>query len=91
MAWVERFTCDVCGKLMGGSESWWVAAQECTPTAGEAASHPTLRLMPWDNLLGHSAGNHHLCGAVCAHTFLDRWMAEFHAGGEDCPPDSPAS
>lgn len=91
MAWVERFTCDICGKLMSSSDSWWVAAQECSPTAGEAASHPTLRLMPWDNLLGHSAGNHHLCGAVCTHTFLDRWMAEFHAGVDECSSDSTAS
>ncbi len=93
MAWVERFTCDVCGKLMGEAESWWVAANECEPTIGTAqsATHPVLKLMPWDNLLGHSAGNKHLCGAGCAHTFLDRWMAEFHSGIDNCPGGTPAS
>lgn len=87
MAWVERFTCDVCGKLMGEAESWWVAAVDCESSANQSPSHPVLKLMPWDNLLGHSAGNKHLCGAVCAHTFLDRWMSEFHAGADDCPRD----
>lgn len=84
MAWVERFTCDICGKLMGGSESWWVAAGECDSTVGTDPSHPVLKLMPWDNLLGHSAGSRHLCGAVCIHTFLDRWMASLRAGVENC-------
>jgi hypothetical protein len=90
MAWVERFTCDVCGKLMGESESWWVAANECASGNGRGASQPVLKLMPWDNLHGHSAGSKHLCGAGCAHTFLDRWMAEFHAGVETCVGDSMA-
>ena len=92
MAWVERFTCDVCGKLMGEAESWWVAVNECMPASNDAAPHPVLKLMPWDNLLGHSAGNHHLCGAVCAHTFLDRWMSEFHSSPEEgCATDASPS
>lgn len=84
MAWVERFTCDVCGKLMGESESWWVAANECAPPRGQDPAQPVLKLMPWDNLMGHSAESHHLCGAVCVHTFLDRWMAEARSGLENC-------
>ncbi len=85
MAWVERFTCDVCGKLMGESENWWLAAQECAPSRDGTLTQPVLKLMPWDDLIGHSAESKHLCGAGCAHTFLDRWMAEFHAGVESCP------
>jgi len=84
MAWVERFTCDVCGKLMGESESWWVAASECASPSGKDPEQPLLKLMPWDNLMGHSAGSSHLCGAVCVHTFLDRWMAGARTGIENC-------
>jgi len=83
MAWVERFTCDVCGKLMGESESWWVAAGTCESTSGQGPAQPTLKLMRWDNFLGHSAGSKHLCGAVCVHTYLDRWMAESRSA-ESC-------
>ncbi len=91
MAWVERFTCDICGKLMGESESWWVAINESAPTTAPFVSQPVLKLLPWDNLQGHSAGSKHLCGASCAHTFLDRWMAEIHAAPEDSAARSFAS
>jgi hypothetical protein len=84
MAWVERFTCDVCGKLRGDSESWWVAASECVPASTARSTQPTLQLMPWENLLAHSAEAKHLCGAACVHTFLDRWMAGLRSGTENC-------
>jgi len=84
MAWVERFTCDVCGKLMGGSESWWVATSDCVAPSGQGPVQPELKLMKWDNFLGHSADSKHLCGAVCVHTFLDRWMSESRSGNESC-------
>lgn len=84
MAWVERFTCDVCGKLMGESESWWLAVNECASPVGQDSTQPVLKLMPWDHLLGHSADSKHLCGAGCVHTFLDRWMAEARASVENC-------
>ena len=91
MAWIERFTCDLCGKLMGESEDWWVAINECVPTDSSEPSHPSLKLMPWDNLAGHSAGSKHLCGAACVHRYLDRWMAEQHAGVENCPGEPSSS
>jgi hypothetical protein len=84
MAWVERFTCDVCGKLMGEPEGWWVAADECDSPSGQGPSQPVLRLMRWDNFAGHAAGSKHLCGAVCMHTFLDRWMTGSRAGTDNC-------
>jgi hypothetical protein len=85
MAWIERFTCDICGKLMGASESWWVAINDCASTTEKTPTQPVLKLMPWDNVMGHSAGTKHLCGAACAHTYLDRWMAERNSGIENCP------
>ncbi len=89
MAWVERFTCDVCGKLRGETEAWWVAEIDCPSTTDNTPSQPLLKLMPWDNLMGHSAGTKHLCGAGCVHTFLDRWMGDFHAGNESCAETNP--
>jgi hypothetical protein len=85
MAWIERFTCDVCGKQqMSVDEKWWIAVNECASTLDSTAGQPTLKLMPWDNALAHSAESKHLCGAGCAHTFMDRWMADFRAGTETC-------
>lgn len=90
MAWVERFTCDVCGNRMAEEDSWWIAVNECATSSQHAAPQPVLKLMPWDQLLAHSAESKHLCGAGCVHTHLDRWMGEFHAGEDDCgcPPDA---
>jgi hypothetical protein len=85
MAWIERFTCDICGKQqMSVDEKWWIAMNECATPLNTAAGQPTLKLMPWDNALAHSAESKHLCGAGCAHTFMDRWMAGFRAGTETC-------
>lgn len=85
MAWIERYTCDICGKLKSETEDWWMAINECASFHQNSPSQPVLKLMPWDILLGHSAESKHLCGAGCAHAFLDRWMAGFHAGNETCP------
>jgi hypothetical protein len=84
MAWIERFTCDVCSKLKSETEDWWMALNECASSHAGGPSQPVLKLMPWDNLLGHSSECRHLCGAGCVHTFLDRWMLEVHAGNESC-------
>lgn len=84
MAWTERFTCDICGKQMGEDEKWWIALNECAPSLDLKSNQPLLKLLPWDNLVAHSSESKHLCGAGCAHTFLDRWMAGFRAGTETC-------
>lgn len=73
MAWIERFTCDVCGKQQASvEEKWWIATNECAPALDSRSGQPTLKLNPWDNALAHSAESKHLCGAGCAHTYLDR-------------------
>lgn len=90
MAWIERFTCDICGKQMGEKDRWWIAVSECAPSGDSGIGQPLLKLQPWDNLIAHSSGSKHLCGAGCAHTFLDRWMAGFRAGTETCV-DLPAN
>jgi hypothetical protein len=84
MAWTERFTCDVCGKLRRETEDWWLAINECAVSHAGGSSHPVLKLMPWDDLLVHRADSKHLCGGACAHTLLDRWMLSFHEGTEGC-------
>jgi hypothetical protein len=89
MAWIERFTCDICGKQQASAEEkWWIATNECAPPLDSKpdskSGQPTLKLNPWDNALAHSADSKHLCGAGCAHTYLDRWMAGFRAGTETC-------
>src|ERR1035437_344659 len=64
MAWIERFTCDVCGKQqMSVEEKWWIAVNECAPSVDMKSGQPSLKLTPWDNALAHSAESKHLCGA----------------------------
>lgn len=80
MAFTETFRCEVCGKIKSqGSEDWWLAwAEQVSPMPG-AAPLPQLRFTPWDVLLSHQAEVHHLCGARCAQTVMDRWMNGGHA------------
>ncbi|MHB1937700.1 MAG: hypothetical protein ACYCOR_14080 [Acidobacteriaceae bacterium] len=85
MAWIERFTCDVRSKQQTRVEGdWWIGLNECATSAGPKSGQLTLKLTPWNNALVHSSESKHLCGAGCAHTFLDRWMAGFRAGTETC-------
>jgi len=90
MAWTERFVCDVCNKIKGDSETWWLAMQDCQPSLGDSASHPLLKLLPWNHVLAHSADARHLCGAVCVHKYLDRWMGDLLAadGVPECGADA---
>lgn len=76
MAWSETYLCDVCGKVKPEDEQdWWLAWTETmTPVPGEP-SQPVLKITPWNLLLSHSAEVKHLCGAQCAQTHTDRWMA----------------
>lgn len=76
MAWTERYMCDVCGKPKRESEEWWLGMLECDVAHDGSPAQPTMRIQPWNNLLAHSAVSKHICGAVCAHKFLDRWMGE---------------
>ena len=91
MAWIERFTCDICGKQQASVEEWWIATKECAPALDSKSDQPTLKLTPWENGLAHSADSKHLCGAGCARTYLDRWMAGFRAGTETCVDGSTIS
>lgn len=84
MAWIERFTCDVCDKLKSETEEWWLAIDECASSHASSPSQPVFKLMPWDVLLVHSSQSKHLCGAGCVHTFVDRWMAGLLAGNNSC-------
>lgn len=77
MAWTETFHCDVCNKQKKeDSEDWWLVWDDpVTPTAGDSAE-PAIRIMLWNNFVSHSTEMRHLCGAVCLHTMLDRWMSQ---------------
>ena len=75
MAWTERYLCDVCGKPKRESEEWWVAMLDCNNVQDGTPSQPSVKMQPWNNLIAHSAEAKHICGAVCAHKFLDRWMS----------------
>lgn len=76
MAWSETYLCDVCGKTKAEDDpDWWLAWTETiTPIPG-GVQQPVLKITPWNLLLSHSAEIKHLCGARCAQTHMDRWMA----------------
>ena len=79
MAVTESYVCDVCGKHKGTSEQWWLAWVDCFPGPKPELDQPLIKLTRWQQSHAHSAGVRHLCGARCAGTMMDRWMAEQHA------------
>jgi hypothetical protein len=79
MAWTETYHCDVCGRAKNeDQDDWWLAWPETISPTPNEAEQPVMRFTPWSLLLSHSADVIHLCGARCAQTGLDRWMAPIH-------------
>lgn len=76
MAFTETYHCDVCGKAKNEEfADWWLAWSEEVAPVPDAPRQPLLKLTHWNLLLSHSAEVKHLCGARCAQTLMDRWMA----------------
>jgi hypothetical protein len=76
MAFTETFHCDVCGKAKSEeSTDWWLSWAEHFSPVPDAQPLPQLRFVPWSLLLSHDSQAKHLCGARCAQTLMDRWMA----------------
>jgi hypothetical protein len=79
MAWTASYHCDVCGRAKNeDQDDWWLAWKETVSPSDNSPDQPLLKITPWSVLLSHSANVIHLCGARCAQTELDRWMAPVH-------------
>lgn len=78
MAFVETYTCDVCGdkKVAGGD--WWLAWVGCFHSDEPSQDQPLIQLTRWQLNQAHEVGVKHLCGARCAGTIVDRWMSVQH-------------
>jgi hypothetical protein len=87
MAWTESYHCDVCGRAKNDDQhDWWLAWTETISPTSNEPEQPIMRFTPWSVLLSHSSEVRHLCGARCAQTALDRWMAPIRErlrSGED--------
>ncbi len=84
MAYTESYTCDICGDTKGEGGRWFLSWLDCLP-AGDS-TQPLIKLTRWENEHAHIPGATHLCGARCAGTMMDRWMAEQHKD-----PDAPCA
>lgn len=78
MSLSESYGCDVCGTKKTDSEQWWLMWMECVPATAGMPDQPLLKLSRWETAQAHAANVRHLCGARCAGTSMDRWMAEQH-------------
>jgi len=79
MAWTETYRCDVCGRAKHEDElDWWLHWVETISPTPNDPDQPVFRVTPWNVLLAHTPNVGHLCGARCAQTELDRWMAPLH-------------
>lgn len=76
MAWTESYHCDVCNTPRNDAGDWWLAwPDDVAPGTGDIRQ-PMLRLTRWTPALSQSTEVKHLCGARCAQTLIDRWMAQ---------------
>lgn len=79
MAYTESYTCDICGDTKGEGGQWFLAWFDClSSTATPGVTQPMVQLTRWETEHAHRPQARHLCGARCAGTLMDRWMAEQH-------------
>jgi hypothetical protein len=82
MSLSENYVCDVCGAKKFENDRWWLSWLDCLPvengTPNSTDTQPLLKLTTWQYAQAHIPGVKHLCGARCAGTMMDRWMAEQH-------------
>ena len=76
MALTESYTCDICGDTKGEGGQWFLSWLDCLP-AGDS-TQPLIKLTRWEQQHAHIPDAIHLCGARCAGTMMDRWMADQH-------------
>jgi hypothetical protein len=87
MSLSENYQCDVCGNKKSDTDRWWISWLDCQPLENSADTQPLLKFTSWQTNLAHTPGVKHLCGARCAGTMMDRWMAEQHENPEaQCAP-----
>ena len=87
MSLSENYTCDVCGTKKTATEQWWLIWLECSSGTGAEGDRKVLKMTPWQIGPAHSPNVRHICGARCAGTMMDRWMAEQHENPEaNCAP-----
>ncbi|QHN04926.1 hypothetical protein FTO74_17320 [Granulicella sp. WH15] len=82
MSLSENYQCDVCGTKKTDIDRWWLAWLDCQPLDYTSDTQPLLKFTGWQLSLAHSPDVKHLCGARCAGTMMDRWMAEQHENPE---------
>ena len=76
MAFSESYHCDVGGKERNeASQNWWLVWEDMFTPPGSDKGQPLLQVTAWNMFQAHSAGPRHVCGAACAQTLLNRWMA----------------
>ncbi len=78
MSLSESYTCDICGDKKGHGGQWFLAWKDCLPIPGTDATQPLIKLTRWQVDHARSPEVSHLCGALCAGTMMDRWMAGQH-------------
>jgi len=82
----ENYQCDVCGAKKAEADRWWLGWLDCMPLK-DGDTQPLLKMTGWQFDQAHVHGVKHLCGARCAGTMMDRWMAEQHENPEaQCAP-----
>jgi hypothetical protein len=64
------YKCDVCGTVRGPENHWLLA--------DESSRSGVFILVPWDDYAPDA--DKHLCGAVCAHKILDRYLESLRNG-----------
>ena len=64
----QTYSCDVCGKVRGEMNHWWLVS-------GFGPEDITLLgIQPWDSAEAALA-EAHLCGEKCLHDYLSQWLS----------------
>jgi len=66
----QIFKCDVCGAVRGPSNHWLVVTEDSEG----------CWFLPWSEDEATASEAKHICGAVCSHKVLDRYLESLRNG-----------
>lgn len=67
------YQCDVCGKIKGESNHWWLVIKNLFTTF-EGVKVANLLILQWEQKLVDSNSYYHLCSQSCVHKKVDEFM-----------------
>ena len=72
--------CDVCKEVRGPSNHWLLSIETQAGLYEDFSRIVGIGIFPWNDTIAERLETKHVCGAVCAHKILDRYLESLRNG-----------